>query len=68
MIVCELYNGDKKAVIHRNGDKWQVMMYLDSKVIQVADAIGENSAQIIAENFINEIVPGSPVFLREGDA
>jgi hypothetical protein len=68
MVVCELYNGDKKAVIRKNGDKWLVMMYLNSKVIQVVDAIGENSAHIFAENFLNETSPGSPVLLKEGDA
>jgi hypothetical protein len=67
MVVNEFYNGDKKAVIRKNDNRWQVVMYLNSRVIQMTDAISENTARNIAEDYVNESAPGSPLLLKEGD-
>ncbi len=57
----EYYNGNKRAVVSKkastnideNRSLWEVLMYIDDRVMQKTTAYSEQQAENIAEDFIN---------------
>jgi len=69
----EYYNGNKKAVVSKktstnideNRSLWEVLMYIDDRVMQKTTAYSEQQAENIAEDFINAGSRISPTLLNE---
>jgi hypothetical protein len=69
----EYYNGNKRAVVSKkvstNIDEsrsvWEVLMYIDDRIIQKTNAYNEQQAENIAEDFINAGSRISPTLLNE---
>jgi hypothetical protein len=69
----EYYNGNKRAVVSKkastnideNRSLWEVLMYIDDRVMQKTTAYSEQQAENIAEDFINSGSRISPTLLNE---
>jgi len=69
----EFFNGNKRAVVSRkattnideNRSLWEVLMYIDNRIIQKTTTYSEQQAEDIAEDFINAGSQVSPTLLNE---